>query len=337
MKKTLLTIIVFVALSANAQNIFREDFSTFTSSSALNSQNTWSNQSPSGLGNCSTLNCATLVTATPISYTGWGNSTKSVELKNDSDSNGKTFTSVTSSDVFIGIVINVSNASGSPQDSFRVTTGAFATSFRMYIRAAGGGTFNVGALKGSSVSPVYATGAYNYNENHLIIFKYSVLSGTNDDILNVYVDPNYSSGVPAIPSLSTTAGTDQTGQIKNITFRQNAATGTVPTGLAGLISVASTWADLSFVPLANEQFTKSTFEINANQANQGLLNIKSDVNLEKASLNIYDIQGRMIENKTISLSENNNEIAIKPISNSGIYIVEIVSGDKKIAQKIAIK
>ena len=63
------------------------------------------------------------------------------------------------------------------------------------------------------------------------------------------------------------------------------------------------------------------------------IKLASNINIH----NIYDIQGRILENKAVSLTENNNEILVKPISNSGIYIVEIVSGDKKIAQKIAVK
>ncbi len=336
MKKILLSIFAVTASFTYSQNIFQESFTSYNSNAQLSGQGTWTNQGPAGLGSCSGILCSSLVTSTPISYLGYGSSAKSVELKNDSDSNGTLFTAVTSSNVYVGIVINVTSASGSPQDSFRVSTGAFATSFRLYIRAAGGGTFNVGAVKGSSVTPTYATGAYNYNENHLIIFKYSIFSGTNDDVLNVYVDPSYGAGEPAIPSLSTTSGTDQTGTIKSLAFRQNASSGTIPNGFAGLISVASTWSDLN-LNLSKGEFNKNTFAIASNQVSNGILSIKSNVSLENASLSIYDIQGKKVANQTLSLQETVNDIAINPIKNAGVYIVEIVSeSNQHFTQKIVV-
>ncbi|WP_293872471.1 T9SS type A sorting domain-containing protein [Flavobacterium sp.] len=336
MKKILLSVLTITAFAVNAQNIFQETFASYNAGMQLSGQGTWTNQGPAGLGSCSGILCSSLVTTTPISYFGYGSSAKSVELKNDSDSNGTLFTSVTSSDVYVGIVINVSSASGSPQDCFRVSTGAFAASFRLYIRAAGGGTFNVGAIKGSSVTPTYATGAYNYNQNHLIIFKYSIFSGTNDDVLNVYVDPTYGAGEPMTPSLSTTSGTDQAGSIKSLAFRQNAASGTIPNGFAGLISVASTWAGLT-LNLSNNEFNKNTFTIACNQVNNGVINIKSNVSLDNASLIIYDIQGRKVESKTISLQETVNDVAINPIKNIGVYIVEILSStNQRFTQKIVV-
>lgn len=62
------------------------------------------------------------------------------------------------------------------------------------------------------------------------------------------------------------------------------------------------------MPLANEQFTKETFEINANQANQGLLNIKSNFNLESISLNIlrYSRQNNEEINNTVERKQQPN-------------------------------
>jgi hypothetical protein len=111
----------------------------------------------------------------------------------------------------------------------------------------------------------------------------------------------------------------------------------MPTGFISLVSVAKTWEDLTFIPLATNVFTKSTFNIVANNVSNGVLTINSTLNLDKVSLNITDLQGRLIENKTLSLTENTNNIAINPIRNAGIYIVNIANGDAKIATKISVK
>ncbi len=336
MKKTLLSIIALTAFSLNAQNIFREDFSTYTVGSQLSGQSTWSNQTPIGLGSSS--NNAKVV-ANTMNYTNYGSCVNAVELKIDSDACGRTFTPVSSGDLYVSFVMNLTNAPGATAtDFFRVYNGnSLVVCFRMYASVATNAFF-LSIEKGSS-SKVTTPLSYSYNQDHLIVLKYTTSPGTNDDLVSLFVDPIFVSGEPATASAVTNNGTDASGNINGLFLRQNNSStpARLPTGKLSLLSTSTTWAGLSFLPLANEQFTKSTFEINANQANQGLLNIKSSINLENANVNIYDIQGRMIENKKIALTENNNEIAINPISNSGIYILEIVSGDKKIAQKIAVK
>ncbi len=89
--------------------------------------------------------------------------------------------------------------------------------------------------------------------------------------------------------------------------------------------------------LVNEQFTKSSFIINANEMKLGNLIIRSSLELNNSRISVYDLQGRLIDLKTTNLLASSNLVQIKPISTSGIYIVEIVSGDRKIAQKIAVQ
>lgn len=346
MKKTLLSIIALTAFSVNAQNIFRDDFATYTVNSRLSDQGTWHNDQNSppfiGLTACLPLaTCGAKVLTSNLNYLDYGSTNKGIQLTLDVDSVVSKFnTAVTSGDLYVGLVFNLSTVRTAPQDFFRILNGqAFSTTFRMYVKQSGF-DFNIGINKSDQLNGVvYSANAYSIGQNHLVIFKYTINPGTNDDVLKVFVDPVFAAGEPLIASAvvnSPTAQPDASVNVDRLAFRQ-ATTAGIPDGTAGLISVSTTWAGLSFLPLANEQFTKSNFDINSSQANQGLLQIKSNINLDNAVLNIYDIQGRMLENKTISLTENNNEIAVKPISNSGIYIVEIVSGDKKIAQKIAIK
>jgi hypothetical protein len=122
-----------------------------------------------------------------------------------------------------------------------------------------------------------------------------------------------------------------------MSFRQNAGPAGMPTGFVSLISVARTWDTLTFI-LTNNEFNKNTFTIASNEVNNGVLNIKSSITLENAIINIYDIQGRKIETKSISLEDNINDIPINPIHNSGVYIVEIKSSsNQRFTQKIVVK
>ncbi len=141
--------------------------------------------------------------------------------------------------------------------------------------------------------------------------------------------------MPATPTMIATSGADQSGSIDRLYVRQNWTNG-MPTGRLGLVSVSTTWAGLPFMELSADTFEKTTFKISANQANSGILSINSIFNLENVKLSIYDVSGKIVETKNITLSESNNSIAINPINNSGIYIVEMVVSDKKYTQKISV-
>jgi Secretion system C-terminal sorting domain len=302
----------------------------------LSGQGTWSNNSslPGGLGGCAGFGCPnSKVIATGIDYLNYGISVNSVELKSDLDACGKGFTAVTTNDVYVGIVINLASATTGTTDFFRVMSGGnFNPAFRMSAKN-NGASFFIGFSK-SSAATVYTTNSYAYGQNHLVVFKYSKFAGASDDTVTLYVDPNFSAGLPAVADGQTFAGTDQTLAIDRLSIRQNATTGTF--GRYGLVSVSSTWAGLAFPNLATNNFNTTNFKVEANNAKAGMLSINSNANFENVKISIFDIQGKAIETKIVSLIENTNEIAINPIQNSGVYIVEIIANDKQFTQKVSI-
>ena len=342
-KITLLTLLSFFYFS-NAQNLFKDDFSTYNIAQ-LSGQGSWTNNSSlAGLGSCvpvsTCLNAS--VTANLMNYLNYGSSLKSISINPDRDGVGTFFPPVTTGDIYVGFVLNLSTVqANNNSDFFRVASGGnFNTTFRLYATPAGTGAFYLGTAKASNGNPIsFSVSPYNTNQDHLVIVKYTQLSGTNDDLLSVYVDPIFANGVPTTPTMVTsitTIGTDQSGSLDRLFFRQNWTNG-MPTGRAGLVSVAKTWAELSFIPLSSNAFEKSTFSIIGNDIKSGILSIKSNINLEKASIKIFDIQGRNLENKEISLSQDINKISINPIASAGIYIIEISGDNKKFTQKIIIQ
>lgn len=336
MKKILQTISLFVFAISSAQNIFQDSFSSYTTATNLSGQGTWSNNSslPGGLGGCAGFGCSnSKVIATAIDYLNYGSSVNSVELKSDLDACGKGFSAVTSNDVYVGIVLNLTSSLTGANDFFRVMSGGnFNPAFRMLAKN-NGASFFIGFSK-SSGATVYTTNSYAYGQNHLVVFKYSKFAGTSDDTVTVYVDPNFSAGVPALYDGQTFAGTDQTLAIDRLSIRQNSPTGTL--GRYGLVSASSTWAGLAFPNLETPLFDKSSFTIVASNAKQGELQVISNSFQENAKISIYDVQGRTIDSKTVSLEANINAIVINPIQNTGIYIVEISANGQKISQKISI-
>lgn len=338
MKKTLLLLSVLITCSLNAQSIFRDNLSSYVSNQELNGQGTWTNNSsnPGGLGACSGATCANAkVLATSISYVNYGSSPNSLEIKPNTDGCGTAFTAATGTNVYVALVLNISNAiSAAPTDFFRVMSGSNTNvAFRLTLQSFGGG-FYVGVSKGNG--PVfYYSAAINYNTNHLVVLRYTKGAGTNDDIVRMYINPSMNQGEPSMPDMAATTGTDAVGNIDRLSFRQNAAVG-LPTGRAGLISVSNSWSALAFPNLANEEFSKSNFIVSGNEVGNGILKINSNLELDNTSLSIFDIQGRKIESKTVSLARNENTISIQPIASSGIYIVEIQNNDQRFTQKIVV-
>lgn len=338
MKKTLLLFTILIFSVAQSQNIFRDYFNTYTTGSQLSGQGTWTNNSsnPGGLGTCAGAICTNAqVLPTAISYVNYGSSPNSIQLTPDKDGCGTAFTASNATNLYVGMVLNISNAvSSSPTDFFRVMSGSNTNvTFRVTLQSFGGG-FYVGISKANG-SVFYFSQAISYNTNHLIILKYTRAAGTTDDAVRLYVDPVMNQGEPATPDMATTTGTDASGSIDRMSLRQNAAIG-LPTGRVGLISVAGSWTGLIFPTLNNETFNNnSNFIISSNEANSGILKINSNSNFENSNIKIYDLQGRIFENKIISLTNNENSISINPIHSKGIYIVEITTNeDLKYSQKI---
>lgn len=347
MKRKLLLIAILTFGFASAQNKFRDDFSAYTPNANFTGSGTWSNSTATGFpgtGGCAGTGCIpTKILGSPVAWTGYGSAVNSAELRPNSDGVGTFFTAVTTPDLYVGMVVNVTTSSTTAQDHFRVYNNAsyFDTAFRMFFKQ-NGFDFQVGIAKAGSGNPIiYAPNLLALGSDHLIILKFVQGPGTTDDVVSVYVDPNYAAGQPATPDatnnqLANVNFVDQSGNLRMMAFRQN-GNANLPTGKTGLISVSTTWEGLGFLNLATSNFDKSILDINASHANIGLINIKSSLNFENSYLNIYDMQGRVIETKNIDLKTDLSTIAINPITTSGIYILELVSGDKKMTQKIVVQ
>lgn len=344
MKKILLSVLTVTAFAVNSQNIFQETFATYSAGVQLSGQGTWTNNSslPGGLGSCTGAGCLNAFVANQnIGAANYGSSTKAFSLTPDTDGCGRAFTPFTANgNLYVGMVLNITNAQSSPTDFFRVLSGGnFTTTFRMLVQPTSGSTFSIGIRKGDTGNPtVYTANSYNYGTDYLLIFKYTQAAGVNDDTITLYANANYVAGEAGnTVSATNFAGNDQSGNIDRMCFRQNAGPAGMPTGKVSLVSVANTWETLTF-NLSNIEFNKETFTVVNNEVSNGVLTIKSGVVLDNASLNIYDIQGKKIESKTISLQEAINNININPITNAGVYIVEIISeNSQRFTQKIIVK
>lgn len=327
--------------ATQAQNIFQDDLLMYTTGVDLHGQGTWTHNSSAigGLGaaigaipnNADVLNSS-------VAYLNYGSSSNSLAISPDSDGIGTGFTAVTDGDVYVSFVLNLSNAqANNNSDFFRVMSGSnLNTTFRLYAINAGL-SFNLAVAKGANGNPIASSAlSYAYNQDHLVVIKYSQLPGTNDDIVSLYVDPVYANGEPVTTSAITNTGADQSGNLDRLVFRMNWSNG-MPTGKAGLISVARTWADLGFIPLANTTFQKEALFVNAQQAAQGILQIDATQAAEKAQIRILQTNGQIIDEKSASLQTGQNQWNVRPLK-PGIYLVEITGTQaQRWVQKIMVQ
>lgn len=337
MKKSAIYVLLFLCNLGYSQTIFQDNLNNYTVNAQLSGQGTWTNNSSNGgTGACTGALCVNAKVLTPgFNYLNYGTSTKSLQLLSDLDGCGTLFTPVTSGDVYVGFMINVSSAATNPNDFFRVNNGSFTTTvFRVFIKTVSGNTYTIGISKGGQGNPVvYTTNAYFFNQDQLVILRYSQSAGAADDLLNLYVNPVMANGVPTTPDATTNSGTDQSGNLDRLAFRQNTTVATTPTGRAGLVSVARSWTGLI---LNASHFSKEQFLIASSNAKNGILQINSPENFNEATLSIYNLEGKLIENKSISLQNSINEIPIQPITSEGVYLVSITIGGENFSQKVIV-
>lgn len=331
MKKVILIVLIIVANSLNAQNIFRDDFSAYTTNQQLSGQGVWTNNSsaPGGLGSCTGTTCVNAkVIPTAISYSNYGSSANSIELKNNVDGCGRSFTAFNGGTMYVSMVINISQAPtiNLATDFFRIMAGSnSAIPFRLTAMSVTPGFFSIGVSKGSG--PVfYYSQQLPMNTNHLIVCKYITNTGAANDIVAMYVNPVAQLGEPATADAGFASGTDVVGNIDRMCFRQNVAVG-VPFDRAGLISVSGTWTGLKFPALGTDQFENNEITINASQLKNGFLNISSNQALENNLLQIFDIGGKLLESKTILLNSSDNLILTETNFMSGIYILKLTNNE----------
>lgn len=312
--------------------LVHDNFELYTVGQQLSGQGSWTNNSsnPGGLGVAAGGGTNSNVVATSLSYLNYGTASNALEIKPNSDGCGTSFVPVTSGDLYVSFVLNLTAAQvNNNSDFFRVFSGGnYNTTLRLYATS-NGFSFNLGVAKGANGNQIASSQlSYNYNQDHLIVIKYSQLSGISDDVISVYIDPVFANGASQIAAMTTNSGLDQSGSIDRMSFRQNWTNG-MPTGKAGLISVGKTWEALSFATLNLSSFENSNvFSIVANDSKNGWIQIQANSDFaEDFEIKIHTVLGTLLQRKNQKLGKGNNEVHIHPISNSGVYIIEIIGAN----------
>ncbi|NVN95545.1 MAG: T9SS type A sorting domain-containing protein [Bacteroidetes bacterium] len=156
-----------------------------------------------------------------------------------------TFTTQTSGSVYAAMLINVSSVSSSTTGDhfFHFLKGTTTFTGRVYIKRDATDTtlFKLGILKGSNTANiVFSPALLSVNTTHLIVLKYTIITGTTNDSVSLFINPvTTSEGSPSVTASDITSPDIDPAAIA---LRQPSASSAPNITIDGL-RVATTWAD----------------------------------------------------------------------------------------------
>jgi len=331
MKKTLLLITIILSLSigvTQAQVVFTENFS-YTVGTMLNA-NGWT---PSG-SPPSTVN-QLLVTSPGLTFTSYPSVTgNATTLANNGEDVYKSFTSVTSGNVYLSFLINVQSAlTGDYFIAISPTSSQTNYYARVHIKSSGSG-YVMGLSKSNEVSggAVYGTTVLNFNATYLVVVKHTFVAADLNDVERVFV---FSTAAPSTePSTSEVGPYTETTKadpvdLSFISLRQGSSSA-APTLMIDGIRVATSWTTLTDVE-DHSQNIPSTFGLSQNYPNpfNPSTVIKYQVSQNTfVNVNVYDILGNQVRNlvreeKAAGSYEITFDASNMP---SGVYFYSIQTG-----------
>lgn len=232
MKKFLLSLIALCSISwayaQTSQLLISENFTGFTNGN-LNSQGS---PYPWTVSSGYSSDFVQVANSTPLFYPGYTSGSQYINLTSKDDyanftwpflhfpddptkgfiSNTSAATNVNTT-FYMSFVIQVPSSSGvettnnaTPELSLRTSGGDNLANF--YI-AKNGSNLKFGVGKNDGANGNYAAANYNYNTTYLIVIRYDILSGLNNDRLYLWVNPDISSEpATASANVSITSGSD---------------------------------------------------------------------------------------------------------------------------------
>jgi hypothetical protein len=313
---TRLSVVILLALSScvvgNTQTLLIENFDY--PSGATVTSNGWIAHSASG-------NNPVLVGSPGLVFPGYPSSNIGLAamLVNDGECVNRPFSLVISGSVFCAFLMKVNSVR---TDYFLHLSNTTASSYRgrVYIKGSGS-SFNIGLSKGEG-SASYTTGSpYSTGTTYLIVLKYSVVDGTYNDIVSLYIFtgsiPSTEPATPSLGPLNDASQSDLT-NVSSVALRQYSATQNI---IVDGIRIARTWPDAVGIP------TNTGIEISGLKPVLYPVPVLKDLTISNIEgydiIEILDLTGRIL----ITVKKDAENIVIVPVVHlpSGLYIAKIKS------------
>ncbi|WP_082161670.1 choice-of-anchor J domain-containing protein [Rufibacter radiotolerans] len=182
-------------------------------------------------------------------------------------------TSYTSGALYTSFLVNFSAAQATGDYFFHLGPASMGSTYvpRVFAKSTTGGVLLGASI--SSTSPVYGTEVLVLNQTYLVVLKHNFVTGSSNDVVELFVNPVLGAAEPTTNYVSATAGTDPA-NLGTIGLRQGTAT-SAPTLTLDAIKVGTTWGEVIGTSVADT--TPPTF-VSGTPANAAT-NVSTDLDL----------------------------------------------------------
>jgi len=186
------------------------------------------------------------VSASSISYANYPSSGigGEVTLTTSGEDDNHTITEQTSGSVYTAFLVNVTSATLTGDYFFHMGQTTIGSTFRGKIFAKKDASGNLlFGLSFASNTGTYASTTYSLGTTYLLVLKYTIISGTGNDVASLFINPAINGIEPLIPDLTLTEATGDLANVGTVALRQGAAANAPALKLDG-IRVGTSWSDI---------------------------------------------------------------------------------------------
>jgi len=234
---------------------FYENFNY--SSSTLLTNNCWTAHSGAG------TNPITVFSANPITYSNYPSSGVGnyVTLVASGEDVNRIFAPQTSGVIYAAFLVNVTSAPTVDDYFFHLGPTTIGTTFkgRVFVKNDGSNNLSFGVSQSSTTTITYSTPSYALNTTYLIVLKYSIVSGSANDVASIIINPAIGTTEPSTGWLTNADSPTDPANIGSVALRQGTNS---PALTIDGIRVAKTWGEV--IGTAWEGTTSTDWNIGTN-------------------------------------------------------------------------
>ncbi len=318
------------SFQSNAQFLMSEDFNYADGS--MMAANGWNAHSGVGTRPIS-------VTPGALTYTGYIASGigKTVLMDTTGEDISKNFSEITAGSIYVATIVNVQTAGNGGEYFLHLGPTTMGTTYRMRVYCKNDsltpGKFSFGIAKSSTAGQiVYSAATYNYNTAYMLVAKYKVIAGADNDSVFLFINPTISSTEPSatLTQFDAAAGSDMA-NVGTIALRQ----GTFPNGprlRLGSLRVSQSWSNAVTGNVGTSQVSSSNLlKVYPNPSN-GVLNVNY-TGSEMYTVSLTNIAGQNVVSKR---SQGYSSLSTEGLS-AGIYILKLETEGNVYFEKVSVK
>ncbi|MCX7784795.1 MAG: T9SS type A sorting domain-containing protein [candidate division WOR-3 bacterium] len=332
----ILSAIALLVISADAQLLFQENFS-YTAGTNLTA-NGWTAHSASGTNPIK-------VHTVGLTFPSYASSGIGLSARVDSTGEdvNRTFTAQTSGTIYTAFMLRVEKAKPLGDYFFHLSTNPLSSAeyfARIHIKSDASNNLAFGLGK-RHTDTTFTGFTYAVNTTYLLVVKYAIVSGDNNDQLSLFVfNTSAPATEPATPTVGpiSPANSADPANIGSVALRQGqAANG--PTVIIDGIRIGTSWS--ATIPTCIEenyaQFsTNPSLRISPNPFTS-YTHISYNGNLQNfKNIKIYDATGNLVKTLTETNSIWDGRDEANNLLSAGIYFIQLETNSERKISKITL-